>query len=123
MGSMTYWMLNAGFLAGVAVIAVLAVAKARRRMPWVAVVITFGVVALLTAVFDNILIAVGIIAYDPALSSGILLGRAPIEDFSYALAAAVLLPSLWILLPPGRSARRPGIRTSGKPDVKSAGPG
>jgi hypothetical protein len=49
------------------------------------------------------MIGVGLVGYDPAKISGAFIGIAPLEDFAYALAAAVLLPSLWILLAPRRS--------------------
>ena len=56
------------------------------------------VLLVLTAIFDNIMIAAGLVAYDDALTSGIRLGVAPIEDFSYAIAAAVFVPSVWFTL-------------------------
>lgn len=56
------------------------------------------ILLVLTAVFDNLMIAAGLVAYDDALTSGLRLGLAPIEDFSYAVAAAVFVPSVWALL-------------------------
>jgi lycopene cyclase domain-containing protein len=55
------------------------------------------VVALLlvTIIFDNIIIIIGFVAYDPNHISGIILGRLPIEDLDYALVAATLVPLLW----------------------------
>lgn len=50
---------------------------------------------VLTAVFDNVMIAVGLFSYRPDAVSGLAVGRAPIEDFAYPLAAAILLPALW----------------------------
>jgi lycopene cyclase domain-containing protein len=94
---MTYWLLNLPFLAVVAVVALAAI-LARRAPRWRAVGLTAIVVLLLTAVFDNVLVGTGIVGYDPALISGVLVGVAPIEDFAYAIAAIVLLPSLWVLL-------------------------
>ncbi len=35
-----------------------------------------------------------------------LVGVAPLEDFAYAVAAVVLLPSLWALLSPAPGAWR-----------------
>ena len=94
---MTYWALNAVFLAAVAVVAVIAVMV--RRPPAVASVgLTLGVVLVMTAVFDNVMIGVGLVGYDEAKISGAFIGIAPLEDFAYAIAAAVLLPSLWALL-------------------------
>jgi lycopene cyclase domain-containing protein len=94
---MTYWLLNLPFLAVVAVVALAAI-LARRAPRWRAVGLTAIVVLVLTAVFDNVLVGTGIVGYDPALISGVLVGVAPIEDFAYAIAAIVLLPSLWVLL-------------------------
>ena len=94
---MTYWLLNLPFLAVVALVAVAAL-LARRAPRWRAVGLTAVAVLLMTAVFDNVLVATGIVGYDAALISGVLVGVAPVEDFAYAIAAVVLLPSLWGLL-------------------------
>lgn len=91
---MTYWLLNVPFLAVAAVAGILAF----RRLRWPAVGITAAVVLLMTAIFDNIMIGVGLVAYEPSLISGAFIGIAPLEDFAYALAAIVGLPSLWVLL-------------------------
>ncbi len=107
---MTYAGLNAWFLAVVAVVALLAVVRldARRRAvpgrgptagTWLLGVGGVLVVLLLmTALFDNVMIGIGLVGYDPELISGAFIGVAPLEDFAYAIAAAVLLPSLWVLL-------------------------
>ena len=96
---MTYWALNAIFLAVVAAVA-LAALVSRRAPRWGAVALTLGVVILMTAVFDNIMIGVGLVGYDAAKISGAFVGIAPLEDFAYAIAAVILLPSLWTLLAP-----------------------
>ena len=96
---MTYWTLNAFYLAFVALVAIVAVA-ARRSPSWRGIGLAAIVVLLLTAVFDNVLVGTGIVGYDPALISGAKVGVAPLEDFAYAIAALVLLPSLWSLLTP-----------------------
>ncbi|AVZ40136.1 prenyltransferase [Dietzia sp. SYD-A1] len=71
--------------------------QARRR--WlIGVAGAFVILMILTAVFDNIMISAGLVAYDDELTSGIRLGVAPIEDFAYAVAAAVFVPSVWALL-------------------------
>jgi lycopene cyclase domain-containing protein len=102
----TYWLLNTGFLLVVAIVAAAALVRARRskgraRRLVAAAGIAVAVVVVLTAVFDNLLILGGIIAYDRGGRSGLEVGLAPLEDFSYAVAAAIGLPSLWVLL--GRS--------------------
>ena len=94
---MTYWALNAIFLAVVLVAAILA----RRRLRWAAVGITAAILLVMTAVFDNIMISVGLVAYNESLISGAFVGVAPLEDFAYAIAAIIGLPSLWVLLPAG----------------------
>ncbi|MBU1586753.1 MAG: lycopene cyclase domain-containing protein [Actinobacteria bacterium] len=97
---MTYWTLNAIFLAVVAVAALVA----RRRVRWAAVGITLAILLVMTAVFDNIMISVGLVAYNESLISGAFLGVAPLEDFAYTIAAVVGLPSLWALLGPSRAS-------------------
>lgn len=91
---MTYWLLNLPFLAVAALLGVLAF----RRLSWPAIGITAAVLLVMTAVFDNIMIGIGLVAYEPSLISGLFIGIAPVEDFAYALAAIVGLPSLWVLL-------------------------
>ncbi|MDY0909322.1 lycopene cyclase domain-containing protein [Microbacterium sp. CFBP9034] len=60
------------------------------------------VLVLLTAVFDNVMIAAGLFTYPAEHLSGIRVGLAPIEDFSYAVCAAFLVPAVFSLLPAGR---------------------
>ncbi|WP_395638270.1 lycopene cyclase domain-containing protein [Pseudolysinimonas sp.] len=110
---MTYWMLNAPFLALVALVAVVALI-ARRSPSWRGIGLAAIVVLVLTAIFDNVLVGTGIVGYDPALISGAKIGVAPLEDFAYAIAALVLLPSLWSLLTPrsSSSAQRVSRRAS-----------
>lgn len=108
----TYLLLDAAFLGVVVVVAIIAVAL-RRSIGWRAVTATAGVLVLTTAVFDNIIVGLGIVAYDPRLILGVKVGVAPVEDFAYALAASLLLPTLWNLLPDSRSAdARAGTRAA-----------
>ena len=93
---MTYLLLNAVFLAAVAVLLVVALRRGRLRLP--ALLGTLAVLLVMTAVFDNIMIGVGLVDYAPDRISGVKLGIAPLEDFAYAVAALVLLPSVWTLL-------------------------
>lgn len=94
---MSYWALNLIFLSAVAAVALAAVFS-RRTHRWTAVAIVTGVLLLLTAVFDNLMIGIGLVGYDEAFIGGLYVGIAPLEDFAYAIAAAVLLPSLWALI-------------------------
>ncbi len=57
--------------------------------------ILLAVLLLLTAVFDNIMIAAGLFEYDPRRILGIYIGLAPIEDFFYAVLACLLIPAAW----------------------------
>ena len=124
---MTYWALNALFLAAVALVALAAVVKRRaartaadsRRSDtgprWSAVGLAAIALLITTAVFDNVMIGVGLVAYNPDLISGAFVGVAPLEDFAYAIAAVVLLPSLWHLLPSTGPRPSTGSGTAGGP--------
>ena len=101
---MTYWLLNSVFLAIVAAVVALAVFR-RRPVRWASVAGTMVVVLAMTALFDNVMIAVGLVGYDPTRISNVFIGIAPLEDFAYAIAAVLLLPALWSLLPDRRRAR------------------
>lgn len=96
---MNYWLLDLAFLAVAALVAILALAV-RRPPRWLAVLLAAGILLVVTAIFDNVIIGVGLVEYHRARISGVFLGRAPVEDFAYSIAAAVLLPSLWTLLTP-----------------------
>ena len=54
-----------------------------------------AVMLLITAIFDNVIIATGIVAYDEAKISGIKIGVAPIEDFAYTVVALLVVPTLF----------------------------
>lgn len=99
---MTYTLLNVVFLAVVAVVAIAAVV-ARRSPRWRAVGLAALLLLTMTAIFDNVIIGSGLVAYDDSLISGVRIGLAPIEDFAYTVAALVLLPAVWELL----ARRRP----------------
>lgn len=49
----------------------------------------------MTAVFDSLIIATGVVDYNPAKILGLKIGLAPIEDFAYSLVAAILIPAIW----------------------------
>jgi len=104
---MTYTLLNAVFLLVVALVAIAAVA-ARRAPRWRAAGLAAVLLLALTAIFDNVIIGTGLVAYDDSLISGLRIGLAPIEDFAYTVAVLVLLPSVWELLRRRRPARHDG---------------
>jgi lycopene cyclase domain-containing protein len=106
---MTYWLLDAIFLIPAVVLAILAA----RRLSWPAIGLTAATLLVMTAIFDNVMIWVGLVAYNESLISGVFVGVAPLEDFAYALAAIIGLPSLWVLLPT-RTTAKP-LRDSSEP--------
>jgi lycopene cyclase domain-containing protein len=109
-GSGAYALLALPFFGITAVVAVTAgVVAARRaraagRRPGVGrrVALLTSLIAgvallVMTIVFDNVIVGLRIVAYDPALISGAKIGAIPVEDLAYAMSAIVLLPSLWVL--------------------------
>ncbi|MBF4993980.1 lycopene cyclase domain-containing protein [Arthrobacter gandavensis] len=106
---MTYWVLNLCFLVPAAALLSAALLRRRRtglrnRAFTLRLAGTAGVLLGLTAVFDNLMIAVDLFGYNPSRISGAFLGLAPLEDFAYPLAAVLLLPALWELLSPRTAA-------------------
>lgn len=95
----TYVLISIPFilLAAIAwVAAVLHVSSRKRFVTSTLVALMFMLV--LTAVFDSVIVGMGLVGYDPELTSGILIWMAPIEDFTYTVAACLGLPGLWVLL-------------------------
>ena len=84
---MTYLGLNAIFLVALALLTI----PVFKKLSWRTIGLATLALVLITAVFDNLIIALGIVAYDENLISGIKLGVAPIEDFAYSLAAPLLI--------------------------------
>ncbi|SNC59862.1 lycopene cyclase domain-containing protein [Kytococcus aerolatus] len=70
-------------------------ASARRRTLLLGAA-TLAISCVFTAVFDSLIIRAGIVGYDGAALAGWFVGTAPVEDFAYTVAAAVLLPVLWV---------------------------
>ena len=96
---MTYWDVNFIFL-GAAVLLLLVAVLLRRpgRVFWGALGASTLLLFVLTAIFDNLMIAAGIMTYTDQNISGVQVGLAPLEDFAYPLAGVLLLPALWLLL-------------------------
>ncbi|WP_061963229.1 lycopene cyclase domain-containing protein [Demequina aurantiaca] len=99
---MTYVILSVAVLALIALVTV----PTLRRAPARPLVLTALVLIALTAVFDNVIVGLDIVAYDEQLISGVKLWYAPIEDFAYALGAVMLVPAVWIWL--GRTSKAGG---------------
>lgn len=89
----------------------------RRLRGW-PVVWTVVHLCVLTAVFDTLMIAADLYVFDPSKILGIYVVGAPLEDFAYAIAAAVGMPVLWTLL-----GRRRRAAATGPVDGPSSGAG
>jgi lycopene cyclase domain-containing protein len=96
---MTYAGLAVPFLAlAVGLLVVAAVVRRPSRQWWTATAVTLIALLVLTIVFDNLMIAADLFRYDDAHTSGVLVGRAPVEDLAWPLAAALGLPALALLV-------------------------
>lgn len=72
--------------------------RVRRRHMTKAFFITLVALLTLTAIFDSIIVGLNIVGYDEDLILGIYVGKAPIEDFFYAIIAVMIVPRLWELM-------------------------
>lgn len=88
---MTYLLMNLGFM----LIAFVVLNVFVRKTPWKTVLWTMLSMLLLTLIFDNVIIGLDIVAYDPQKVSGVFLGLAPIEDFAYTVVAVLAVSSIW----------------------------
>ena len=97
---------SSAWFVGAAVVAaiVLSVVSGRHRAHLGAVAVTVVVLFILTAVFDTVMIATSLFHYSADHLLGVHIGLAPLEDFAYPLAGAVLLPTLWAALHARRRA-------------------
>ena len=87
---MTYLILNTLFL----VTLVLFLPKKLSR-PSAAWWVTLGIIVLLTAIFDPIIVRLGIVGYDTSKILGITVLGAPVEDFFYAVFAVAIISLVW----------------------------
>ncbi len=67
----------------------------RTNTPVSRVLYVLLILIVLSAIFDSLLVYSGIVAYSPQHILGIYIAKAPVEDFLYAVVAAVLGPLLW----------------------------
>jgi len=63
------------------------------------------VLCVLTMVFDTLMIAADLYVFDPEKILGVYLWGAPLEDFFYAVVAALAMPVLWTVLERRSAAR------------------
>lgn len=88
---MTYLVLNIVFL-----LIVLGVLVAARKLKWrSAMTWTMIILLVATAIFDSVIVGVGIVAYEESKILGLRIGEAPIEDFFYAILAGIITPTVW----------------------------
>ncbi|MDL2341783.1 MAG: lycopene cyclase domain-containing protein [Patescibacteria group bacterium] len=57
--------------------------------------VVMAALVTMTAVFDSLIIGLNLVNYNPAHILRVFIGKAPIEDFSYTIIAAILVPILW----------------------------
>ncbi|UKA50295.1 prenyltransferase [Arthrobacter sp. FW305-123] len=114
---MTYLWLALAFIAAAVVAGVIFARQGARSgeaqsgeaaKHWKAVGLAFAALAVLTAVFDSVMIGMELFHYDASHILGIRIGLAPIEDFAYPLAGVVALPGLWMWLTRKRSSKPAG---------------
>jgi lycopene cyclase domain-containing protein len=96
----TYTLIVVPFLIVAAIVTLATTLRPRFAARMRASALTALVLVVLTAIFDNVMIAADLFTYPEHLISGIRIGLAPIEDFAYPLAAAFLVPAIRILLTP-----------------------
>lgn len=94
---MTYALIVLPFAALTAVVVLLTVRRPAFGRRMAASAIAAAVLVVLTAVFDNVMIASGLFTYPAERISGVRIGLAPIEDFSYSVCAAFLVPAVYTL--------------------------
>jgi lycopene cyclase domain-containing protein len=91
MNQFTYLALNVVFM----LIAFVILNLVSRKSPWRAIGFTMIWMLITTLVFDNVIIALGIVGYDVTKISGLLLGVAPIEDFAYTVVSVLAVAIIW----------------------------
>ncbi|MDR6687241.1 lycopene cyclase domain-containing protein [Arthrobacter sp. 1088] len=105
---MTYLWLSLVFVAVAVVVGVVCVRKcansSEAMQHWKAAGLAFGALAVLTAVFDSVMIGMELFHYDASHILGLTIGLAPVEDLAYPLAGVLVLPGLWVWLTRGREA-------------------
>jgi len=95
---MTYALLILPFATLTMIVTLATVRRPRFGRRMAASGVTAVVLVVLTAIFDNLMIAADLFTYPEEHLSGIRIGLAPIEDFSYSVCAAFLVPAVHTLL-------------------------
>lgn len=87
----TYLTLNTLF----SLVVIILLGRRLMLVPKKPLVTTLLFLLLLTAIFDNVIVGVGVVAYDTSKLLGAYVGYAPVEDFMYAILAVILVPTIW----------------------------
>lgn len=91
---MNYLALNVVFM----LIAFVILNVSVRKSPWKIIGWTLLTMVLVTLIFDNVIVALGIVDYDTDKISGLVLGLVPIEDFAYTIVSVLAVSSIWHLM-------------------------
>jgi len=91
---MNYLALNIVFM----LIAFVVLNVINRKSPWRAISWTLLVMCLVTLIFDNVIVGLGIVDYDSSKISGLLLGLVPVEDFAYTVVSVLAVSSIWHMM-------------------------
>lgn len=85
-----YLIVNLVFMA-----AMLALFMVKPRWPSRNWLVALAIILVMTAIFDSLIVGLDIVAYDSSKILGIYIGKAPLEDFMYAILAMILVPAVW----------------------------
>lgn len=86
----TYLLVNLIFI-----VLVIGVLRVRLVRPSRAVWLSLVALLVLTAIFDSLIVGFGIVGYDVDKILGVYIGKAPIEDFFYAVMALLIVVTVW----------------------------
>lgn len=99
---MTYLLMSIPFLAAGLIVFLIGARHARRRGTGRQYLAAWGAATaallVLTAIFDNVMMAAGFFDYGAGHITGIRFVLMPVEDFVYPLAGALLLAGVWQLV-------------------------
>ena len=104
---MTYALIVLPFLTATIIVTLCTVRRPAFGRRMAASAVAAAILLVLTAIFDNAMIAAGLFTYPEEHLSGLRIGAAPLEDFAYPLCAAFLVPALFTLIT--RGARGPKV--------------
>ncbi|GAA1414779.1 lycopene cyclase [Glutamicibacter uratoxydans] len=79
----------------------------RWRRDLASAAVALSIMLVLTAIFDNLMIAAGLFDYGEHTLSGLRIGMAPVEDFLYAACGVLFMSGLWWLMAGTSSKQTP----------------